>query len=102
MPSGLHHRYVARVMEWQAAALRAASRDVGCVEGTLLHHWHGQKRKRYYVERWETLRRHQYDPDRDIYRDAAGVLALTGNKPDLRDDLRRYFRSRDEDSRDEE
>jgi hypothetical protein len=34
----------------------------------------------------------------DLYRDKHGVIHLRGNKPGLRDDLRTYFKSRNEDS----
>jgi hypothetical protein len=44
------------------------------------------------------LRENRFDPARDIKRDWQGVWQLTDRKPALRDGLRSYFRSRDEDS----
>jgi hypothetical protein len=41
---------------------------------------------------------HQFDPDYDLLKDSRGVIQLAGNKPGLRDDIRRYLRSRHEDS----
>ena len=66
--------------------------------GTVDHAFHGTKVNRRYVERWGILKRHGYDPLADIKRDWQGLLQLTGNKPKLRDDLRIYFRQRDEDA----
>ena len=34
----------------------------------------------------------------DVYRNIYGVLELTGNKPQLREDIVRYLRERNEDS----
>jgi hypothetical protein len=44
------------------------------------------------------LRDNDYDPRTDIARDWQGVYQLTGNKPRLRDQIRAYFRDRNEDS----
>lgn len=101
LPGGIHPSYARRVMEWQDRALRAGKRDLGFVEGALMHHWHGSKKKRYYVERWSLLTSNQYNPDVDVRYSHHGVLELTGNKPRLRDDLRSYFRARAEDSFDD-
>jgi len=73
--------------------------DVGTMAGNLLHAYHGPKVLRGYKSRWKILVDNQYDPDRDIKRDAQGLYQLTNRKPRLRDDIRRYFRERDEDSK---
>ncbi len=73
--------------------------DVGCMKGNLIHAYHGPKQLRGYKSRWQILVDNQYDPDRDIKRDAQGLYQLTSRKPRLRDDIRRYFRERDEDSK---
>jgi len=89
--------YKAAVLEWQARAVGALQKNVGYVEGTLHHYWHGRKIARGYKSRWQILIDSQYDPKKDIIRDWRGLYKLTGNKPKLRDDLRAYFKSRDED-----
>jgi hypothetical protein len=68
------------------------------VPGTIEHAWHGSKEKRAYIDRWTILTRNSFDPDMDLIRNTWGVLELVGNKPALRRDIDRYFRSRDEDS----
>ena len=82
---------------WQARA-QALKRNVGYVPGTLFHHWHGPKKNRRYLDRWKILVEHQFDPNTDIHRDAQGLYQLSGNKIGLRNDLRKYFRQRNEDS----
>jgi hypothetical protein len=83
--------------EWgkHAATL---NQDLGYVPGTLLHHFHGAKQNRKYQERWEVIWSNRYDPLADIKKDWQGLWQLSGNKPKLRDDLRQYFRQRNEDS----
>ena len=103
LPGGLHPNYDRLVLEWQARCERHLRRNVGFVPGTLHHHWHGPKKQRYYVERWGVLQRHQFDPVADLARNDQGVLVLGNHaKHGLRDDLRRYFRARLEDSIDGE
>jgi hypothetical protein len=84
------------VMAWQSHA-RSLNRDVGFVPGALLHYWHGSKQRRGYFDRWQILARNKFDPRTDLRRDWQGLWQLAGNKPQLRDDLRAYFRARQED-----
>lgn len=99
LPTGLHEKYYQKIMEWEAAALRAANKDIGYVSGSILHNWHGPKAARKYVGRWDVLKEHQYNPFEDVARDENGLLYLSNHhKTGLRDDIRRYFRQRDEDS----
>ncbi len=78
--------------------------NVGHLPGLILHGWHGSKKKRGYKDRWKILTESQFDPARDLKRDWQGLYCLHDDGSDrmrkLRDDLRAYFRSRDEDSHD--
>jgi hypothetical protein len=99
---GVHPNYARHAQIFQERCEEAVRRDVGYVPGTLLHWWHGKKRDRRYVDRWEILKRHAYDPERDIRRDHQGLVQLTRPGERMRDDLRGYFRARNEDSIDRE
>jgi hypothetical protein len=90
--------YTAWCLEWQSRAERYLNRNIGFVDGLLLHYFHGAKRNRGYVNRSSILWNNQFDPARDIKRDWQGMWQLTDQKSGLRDQLRAYFRSRDEDS----
>ncbi len=76
-------------------------KNVGVVSGLVLHHWHGPMAARGYGERWQLLVKHQFNPATDLKRDSQGLLTLEDNGDPrlvaLRDDLRQYFRSRNED-----
>jgi hypothetical protein len=67
------------------------------VPGTIEHYFHGKKTDRKYMDRWQMIIEHQFDPDMDIKPNAWGVLELAGNKPGLQHDLDAYFRLRNED-----
>ena len=89
--------YRRHIRVWQERA-KVANRDIGYVDCHAVHHFHGHKNKRGYNWRWQILRDHGFDPETDIYRDWQGLWQLTPGKPGLRDDIRRYFRSRNEDA----
>lgn len=104
LPHGIHPAYARRVLEWQARAEAHVHRDVGYVPGLLCHWWHGRKRQRGYADRWQILVRNGFDPDADLSRDPCqgGLLQwpylTTPRLRGLRDDVRDYFGSRNEDS----
>jgi hypothetical protein len=85
------------VLRWQARAA-TLKQNIGYVDNHAIHYFHGSKLARAYGSRWRILLDNQYDPRTDVSRDWQGVLQLTGNKPRLRDQIRAYFRDRNEDS----
>jgi hypothetical protein len=90
--------YGRELMEYQGRADLHIKRNIGYMPGTLLHSWHGRKKDRRYQDRWKILTKNQFDPDTDIYKETQGLYRLSGNKPRLRDEIRQYFASRNEDS----
>jgi hypothetical protein len=93
--------YVSHLLEWQERCNRWIKKDVGFVSGSLYHYWHGSKKDRGYVSRWKILVDNQYNPDKDIKPDAQGLFQLetwSERQIKLRDQIRSYMRSRNEDS----
>lgn len=101
IPINIHPNYRKLALEWQERCRKATQGNLGFVEGSLTHFWHGPKAKRFYRERWGILLQHNFDPLNDIHYDDQGLWALNNNKPGLKADLMRYFRSRSEDSMEE-
>ncbi len=97
MPGNIGKEYWDMVMTWQDRGL-LLHKDVGYVPGTLLHYWHGKKRDRRYEDRWKIITRNKFNPLVDIKKDWQGVYQLDDSRIKLRDDIRQYFRSRNEDS----
>ncbi len=89
--------YLRRCQAWQQRAMRLTHGEVGFTVGRIEHHFHGPKARRFYKERWQILVDHNFDPDVDLMRDAQGVLHIVG-KPALEQAIRKYNRSRMEDS----
>lgn len=98
IPDGLTNGYRKRLKTWEEQVLSTIRKDIGWMPGTIIHHWHGSKKNRKYQERWKILQKHQFDPDKDLIRDWQGVYEFSYVGERLRDDIRRYFRSRNEDS----
>jgi hypothetical protein len=98
---GVGPGYQSAILEWQkrAAILR---RNFGCVEGTILHNWHGRKAQRNYWDRCKILAASKFDPATDLKRDWQGLYQIVDHGDErslvLRDGLRAYFRSRNEDA----
>jgi hypothetical protein len=101
LPGNVSQAYKDSVMNWQEMADAQIRRNVGYVNGTITHYWHGSKKNRKYVERWKILTDLKYDPYRDIIRDAQGLYRINpvlGTKSiKLRDKIRSYLRQRQED-----
>jgi hypothetical protein len=98
IPKGVHPSYWDKIRLWEERALRHINHNIGFVYGAIEHAFHGKKDKRKYVERWDTIVKHGFNPDTDIKKNTHGVLEFSGNKPHLRRDIDLYFRQRDEDS----
>lgn len=100
-PKGLTPRYYEKLDRWQDLAEKYVRRNIGYVPGTIIHYWHGEKKRRRYWDRWQILYKNRYNPDTDIKRDWQGVYQLeddgTLRSIQLRDDIRAYFRERQED-----
>jgi hypothetical protein len=92
--SDAYKRYIAL---WQSNAA-VLNKNIGVVEAHMIHKHHGPRVRRGYGDRWQILVRNHYDPYVDVQPDNHGVWEWRGNKPELRDDVRRYFRERREDS----
>lgn len=97
----LNREYRHALMQWQVRADRWIKRDVGFVKGSIYHFWHGKKKDRGYTDRWKILKDNNFDPVLDLTRDAQGLYKLEtwdARQVRLRDEIRSYFRSRNEDS----
>ncbi len=80
---------------------RWIKRDVGFVSGLVTHYFHGKTVDRGYNTRENILMEGQFDPHTDLKRDRQGLWQLetwTHRQMRMRDRIRAYFRSRNEDS----
>ena len=91
--------YVRYIKAWQLNATNIRL-NVGVMEGSMLHYWHGPKTARAYSTRWQILEANHYDPFVDVIESRTGVLIWPKDgKIKLRDEIRAYFRARNEDDR---
>lgn len=99
----VHGNYKKWLHRWQEITEKTIKRNVSYLPQTIRHLWHGRKSERGYSSRWKLLVKHQFDPETDLRRDVSGLWVLTSETPRqvrMRDDFRRYFQSRNEDSTD--
>lgn len=97
-PSQIASRYADKIIRWQDRALKYLHRDIGFVDGTISHYFHGKKADRKYQDRWSILTGNNFDPDLDLKRDWQGLYLWTDNNYKIRDAVRAYNRGRNEDS----
>jgi hypothetical protein len=95
---GYHPYFMEELLTWQDNAMKHLKKNIGLVQGMVLHEWHGKMVDRGYNDRWKILVKHNFNPRTDIRRDAAGLTYLTDDKPDFKLDLDLYFSKRNEDS----
>lgn len=96
-PAWVSPAYMRNLLTWQQRANVHIRQNIGFMPGTIYHHWHGRKKDRKYVERWDIIVKHGYDPDQDLKRDWQGLWTLSDHGLRMRNDIRAYFRSRNED-----
>jgi hypothetical protein len=93
--------YTEALLDWQKRCERWIKRDVGYVDVSVCHWWHGKYKDRRYGSRGVILISNQYNPYTDVKYDAQGLLQLETydeRQMRLRDQVRHYFKTRDEDS----
>lgn len=67
---------------------------IGHLQGTIVHHWHGELSKRSYGERHELVAKHGFDPETHLSYSQNGTLRLSN--PAVEQALLGYFYSREE------
>jgi hypothetical protein len=95
----LHDNYKTLCMNYQERCIRHIKYNIGYVPGTILHYYHGPKKDRQYGSRWQILIKNNFDPLKDIKKNHNNLWLLEDYKPVFRDELRKYFRQRNEDSK---
>jgi hypothetical protein len=97
-PRNVHPNYRRMVLDYQARALEVVKKDLGYVHGTITHAFHGSKRSRAYISRWDVLVNNNFDPSSDVYLNGYGIPEIRSDRIALRDGIRKYHLSRNEDS----
>lgn len=85
---------------WQwAQNAKASGAQLGCLNGTILHLYHGDLADRAYVERYYKLRDCGFRPDEHLEPDSGGAWRFNAAAPaQTRQLMASYFRSRREDA----
>jgi len=102
MLPGLHRNYRKLVDQWAWRCKTEIRKNVGVMEGSITHHWHGRKVERGYNAKHLLLARLGFDPPRHLKKDHQGLYQLHDDGSDtytkMRDSMRVIAKERNEDS----
>lgn len=91
----VHPDYVETVIDFQE---RAKKLRLGYVPGIIRHYFHGSKKNRKYMERWQILVKHKYSPKTHVHKNSSGLIVPTTSFPkQMLSDILQYFSERNED-----
>jgi hypothetical protein len=93
----MNERWADHYRRWANRFLARVGGQIGCLDTTLFHLWHGDLAKRRYAERHREFARYEFDPDRDIAIQSNGCWAWASEKEEMHEFLLRYFNERRED-----
>jgi hypothetical protein len=96
-PKDCNGRFVEHLLRWEERIRHAVHGRIGYVHNVINHRFHGKKKNRAYLDRWQMFLRHGFDPDTDLKRNTYGVLEWSGAKPELEREWMLYLRARAED-----
>lgn len=104
MRNDLHRNYKKMCMQWYYRCHTHIRRNVGVMEGSIFHNWHGRKSERGYNAKHHLLASIGFDPLRHLKRDYQGLYQLHDDRSSafvrLRDMMRKIAHERNEDSDD--
>lgn len=94
--------YADQLMHWEQKALKAYRKNVGMVNQTMVHHWHGKSVDRRYGSREQILKDGAFNPYTDLKSTSNGIINLHDDGSErmriLMAQCADYFRGRNEDS----
>lgn len=99
-----HSNYQKLLTEWEDRCRWNIRKNIGVVDGMLLHHWHGQKTLRHYNWKRKVMCKAQFDPLRHLKRGSNGLWQMNDDGSEnfivFRDTMRQIAAERREDSSD--
>jgi hypothetical protein len=102
MRNDLHRNYKKIVNQWYQRCRTHIRRNVGVMEGSIVHNWHGRKTDRGYNTKHAMLGKFGFDPLRHLKRDSQNLYQLHDDRStafvQLLDMISRIAKDRKEDS----
>jgi hypothetical protein len=95
----LNDEQIAYYMHWARPFQRDVRGEIACVQGDLVHLWHGEISDRRTIERHHEFAAFGFNPASDIALEPCGCWRWSSDKPAMHEYLRCYFARRMEDGR---
>jgi hypothetical protein len=98
VPDGMSEGYLDQVLTWQEY-VKEHKIELVHVPCHIQHFWHGPMQQRKYMERFDILKKYQFDPRRHLRFHYTGLYLWTDScPPELIQEVATYFDERQEDS----
>jgi hypothetical protein len=98
VPDGMSEGYLDQVLTWQEY-VKEHKIELVHVPCHIQHFWHGPMQQRKYMERFDILKKYQFDPRRHLRFHYTGLYLWTDLcPPELIQEVATYFDERQEDS----
>jgi hypothetical protein len=94
VPKGVSEGYKQCLREYTE---RCKGLQIGYVPGVIKHYFHGSKKNRRYVERWDIIIKHNFDPKIHLEEQDGLVVASDKVSKEFLSDIMMYFSQRNED-----
>lgn len=96
-----HPAFIQSLQQYQYTAVSELKKNIGYVENTVRHMFHGRAKDKQYGTRGDILIKYQFNPLTDLKKDVSGIWQLvihSERQIGLRDACRKYFKTRNEDA----
>jgi hypothetical protein len=87
-------RHQEHYQAWACGFFKSVDGRIGCLDGDVLHLWHGDLASRHYSDRYTGFDRFVFDPEADLVKNSDGVWRWGTNKPEMHAFVREYFARR--------
>jgi len=87
------------IIRWSRRSASRGSILAGCIPGSILHLWHGDRINRLHGYREAWIRKHSFDPARDITEDSNSLLRWNTDKTELIERIQGMFLARREEEK---
>lgn len=87
------------ILQWIKKTNQIINRQIYYTQGTILHLFHGKMKNRFYGDRYFLIRKHNFDPNKDLILNKDGCWEWNTKNKKMIKSVEKYFLMRNEDAK---